>query len=229
MAKYYNNKVKTGRLAGSVFAVRYGEVIERAYQPIVANPKSEKQIQARAKLKLLSQFAAVLGSSLPMRRTGAVSSRNKFVAINYDSVVYNNSQAELPIDKLNITNGVLGLNNVVVSRDANTNTVTAQISGSPDLSRVVYICLAKQQDGTLRYIGSEVVTVHVQGVWGPVNFTSTNPSIVVAYGVRDNTENARIVFSNLTVLSAESVAKVIVTRSLLETDVTLTETKVGEV
>lgn len=57
MAKYYNNKIKTGRVAGSVFAVRNGEVIERAYNPIVANPRTDAQLMQRAKMNLAGQIS----------------------------------------------------------------------------------------------------------------------------------------------------------------------------
>ena len=87
MAKYINNKIKSGRVAGSVFAVRYGEVIERAYNPYVSNPKSEAQVEARAKLKLLSQLAAVVAPVLAMPREGAKTSRNKFVATLNDKAL----------------------------------------------------------------------------------------------------------------------------------------------
>lgn len=61
MAKYYNNKIKTGRVAGSVFAVRNGEVIERAYNPIVANPRTDAQLLQRAKMNLAGQISKLVG------------------------------------------------------------------------------------------------------------------------------------------------------------------------
>ena len=61
MAKYYNNKIKTGRVAGSVFAVRNGEVIERAYNPIVANPRTDAQLMQRAKMNLAGQISKLVG------------------------------------------------------------------------------------------------------------------------------------------------------------------------
>lgn len=64
MAKYYNNKIKTGRVAGSVFAVRNGEVIERAYNPIVANPRTDAQLMQRAKMNLAGQISKLVGYEL---------------------------------------------------------------------------------------------------------------------------------------------------------------------
>lgn len=64
MAKYYNNKIKTGRVAGSIFAVRNGEVIERAYNPIVANPRTDAQLIQRAKMNLAGQISKLVGFEL---------------------------------------------------------------------------------------------------------------------------------------------------------------------
>lgn len=64
MAKYYNNKIKTGRVGGSVFAVRNGEVIERAYNPIVANPRTDAQLIQRAKMNLAGQISKLVGFEL---------------------------------------------------------------------------------------------------------------------------------------------------------------------
>lgn len=64
MAKYYNSKIKTGRVAGSVFAVRNGEVIERAYNPVVANPRTDAQLVQRAKMNLAGQISKLVGFEL---------------------------------------------------------------------------------------------------------------------------------------------------------------------
>ncbi len=228
MAKFFNNRVKSGKLAGSVFSVRYGDVIERAYNPYVYNPNTNAQIASRAKMKLMSQLAAVIGSYLPIMRQGAVSARNQFIKMNYQAATYVNEVADIELSRLNVTGGVLGLNTITLTRGENFN-VTAQVNGNDDLSRVVFIGLAKQTDGTLRNVGSRVVSEQTSGSWGPVTFTSSLPLVVIAYGVRDNTNNARIIFGELQALSAETVAKVIVTRSLLYSDVTLTETQVATV
>ena len=53
MAKMYGFSGKvTGKKGDAVFAVRNGEQIIRQYNPIVANPSTQKQVDARAALKL---------------------------------------------------------------------------------------------------------------------------------------------------------------------------------
>lgn len=229
MAKFYNNRVKTGKLAGSVFAIRNGETIERAYQPIVANPSTPSQVANRAKLKLMSQLSAVLASAIAIRRVGNVSSRNLFVKKNYRLTSYNNNEAEIELNAVQLTNSAVGLPNLYASRE--TNGIKAYLAvpqGSvADFDRVVYIMLDKRGDNTLSLVASRVATEAGDGNnWEVNDFPLFNDSVVVyAYAIRDNTEAARTVFGDLTALSAESVAKVLTTSVLLQSDVTLTETR----
>lgn len=229
MAKYFNSRVKTGRLAGSVFAVRYGETIERAYQPIVANPKTPKQIEARAKLKLLSQMAEVMASVIPLPRLGAVSTRNRFISANYPAVTYENLQANVDMSAIDITQSTVAMPAVSGARETNSiNMYILQtgVAGGVDFDRVVYVMFTRQQDGKLRLVTSRVVTEP-----GPDSQFSTSlplvstPVYIYVYGIRDNNEAARVKFGDMQVQTAESIATLLAQRTLLETDVTLTETR----
>lgn len=229
MAKYYNNKIKTGRLAGSVFAVRYGEVIERAYNPIVANPQTEGQVAARAKLKLLSQLGAVLGETIAMPRVGAVSTRNLFVKANYPTVTYTDDTADIDIPSIKVTNSAVGLAPLRAVRSTGNIITASLIGGDTNVDRVVYIQVQKDADGDLRVVGTFVKTKD-----GDANFTQElNPAdldtYVLAYGIRDNSDRARTTFGNMFSPTAEDVARIIVTRVLTNADVTLTETRGIEV
>ena len=73
----------SGRMGGSVFVVRHGEQIVRAYQPVVDNPKSAAQSEQRAKMKIAVQMSAVLSRALAaFKGFGGpnVSARNAFVS-----------------------------------------------------------------------------------------------------------------------------------------------------
>lgn len=224
MAKYYNNQKKTGKVAGSVFAIRFGETIERAYNPVVANPKSAKQVEARAKLKLASQLATVVAPAIAIRRVGAQSPRNLFVKGIYPSIVYNDGVADIPLLEIQLTKSVVALPSLIISRDG--DTVTARLSRVDyDVDRIVYVMLGKDADEKLRLLGSVV-----QSEPGAASDFTTSlpltslPAVVLAYGVRFNTEAARVEFGNLIAPTAEDVAKIITMSVLLESDVTLTET-----
>ena len=218
----------TGKVADAVMVIRNGEQIVRKYQPKVSNPCTPGQIASRAKMKLMSQLSAVMAPVIAMPRAGAVSTRNQFVKENYKASTYNENKADIQLTDIKLTKSVVSLPSVVASLSG--NDVTARLSGSTDLdvSRVVYTLFLKQPDNTLRYAGSKVVTDAGDNNSYPATFTGlfTNSNgVVYAYGVRDNTESARVAFGNMQANSAETVAKLIVSRSVTETDVTLTETQ----
>lgn len=229
MAKYYNNQKKTGKVAGSVFSIRYGETIERAYNPVVANPNTPGQVSARARLKLLSQLSAVLGPYIAIPREGAVSARNLFTRKNYRLTSYNNDEAEITLTDIQLTKSVVALPSIVANRsEGGINVLVSggQYLGDLDVDRVVYVMLAKGADNRLRAVTSLVVNeAGVNNTYSGVLPATTSEVLVLAYGVRDNTEAARVVFGDMLVMSAEDIAKIIVTRQLLDIDVTLTETK----
>lgn len=227
MAKYYNNKVKTGKLAGSVFAVRFGEVIERAYNPIVANPKSANQVAVRARLKLMSQMSAIMARVIAIPREGAVSARNLFVKLNYALTSFSEGAASIQLANVKLTRSVLSLPTVIVDRSGDQTLVSIGRTAQTELNRVVYAVFQKTADNELRYVDSQVISVPGENN----NFTASFAGlsglnlVVYAYGVRDNNERARAMFGNITVPSAEVVAQLIVTRELTMDDVTLTETR----
>lgn len=216
----------TGKLANTVFAIRYGEQLARAYQPVVHNPKSEAQAINRAKLKLISQLSAVLAPVIAIRRIGSKSPRNLFTKENFPLVGYTDSVASINLNRVQLTQSVVGLPAFSADRTSGTGIAVA-LSGdaSNDFDRVVYVVIAKQGDEKLRLIGSTMATeAGTNGTFPAVLPYSDNAVVVYAYGIRANSDYARTVFGNLTAAAAEEVAKLIVTRALTENDVTLSET-----
>lgn len=230
MARIYGiNGVGTGKIGNTILSVRYGEQIARQYQPIVSNPSTAAQVSARARLKLLSQLAAVMAPVIAMRRLGPVSSRNRFVSVNYHASSYTGNQAEITLTDVKLTKSVVSLPAISASRDG--NSLTVQLTqGVLDLDRVVYVAFFKQADGTLRYADSVVVNAPgTIGHWeGTISVLNVN-TVVYAYGVRENSDTARATFGDMQVLSAETIAKLLVNSTLTDVDVTLTETQAIEV
>lgn len=227
MAKFYNNQKKSGRVAGSVFAIRFGETIERAYNPVVSNPSTPSQVASRAKLKLLSQLGAVMASVIAIRREGAVSTRNLFTKINYPAATYSENQADITLTSIKLTRSVVGLPAIVSGRsEQNQLQLAITASDTTELNRVVYAIFEKQTDKTLRLFASRVVTAPGENNQFATQVeANANAFVVYAYGVRDNTEAASAAFGELTIETAETVAKILVTRNLTDSDVTLTETR----
>lgn len=208
-----------------MFSIRFGETIERAWNPIVANPSTDAQVEARAKLKLISQLAAVLGADIAIPRQGAQSSRNLFVRKNYPLLSFSNLQAEIDLNRVQLTSSTIGLPSVVATRTE--GEIRVEMGAIPsEISRVVYVGLVKRNDGTLAVLGTTVVSnpgTPAAAFLGTLPY-SAGEVVVLAYGVRDNTEYARATFGNIQAVTAEAIAKLIVSRTLLENDVTLTET-----
>lgn len=233
MAKVYNNMTKTGKVAGSVFSVRNGVVIERAYNPIVANPSTTKQVEARAKLKLISQLAAVMAPVVAFAREGLVSPRNQFVKRNYSAMTYSNLQAQINFSAVQITKSVIGLPGIAATR-GDSNIELSLGVGTTALSRMVYAVFAKNPDNTVRYVGSAVATLPGEGNRWPAQVSTSGAGntvafIIYGYGVRDLTEAAKAIYGDMQAVTAEAFAKLIVERTLTEADVQLTESRYAEV
>lgn len=229
MAKIYGLfGAMTGKVADAVMCVRNGEQIVRKYQPIVTNPNTAGQIEARAKLKLMSQLSAVMAPYIAIRKEGAVSTRNLFVKANYPLATYSSNEAEIPLRSVTLTRGILSMPVPTVSRtETNISVYLSGVYEGRDLgyNRVVYVAFERIEGNKLRYLDSKVVsTPGTQGGYNAVLAPSNNNVVVYVYGVRDNTEAARVVFGNISVPSASMVADLIVSRTLRESDVTLSET-----
>ena len=216
----------TGKLANTVMVVRNGVQIARAYQPVVSNPRTPAQVASRARLKMLSQLAAVLAPAIAIPRSGNVSSRNFFTKINYPFSEFTNNQASITLSSVQLTKSVVGLPQVNATRGVEKiNVYISSLQGYQALSRVVYVMLAKQTDGNLRYAGSIVANQSGSGNFEAELPLTPEECVIYAYGVRDNTESASIRFGNLEAETAETIAKLIVTSALSESDITVTETR----
>lgn len=218
----------TGKLADTVLSVRNGVQIARKYQPVVYNPSTAAQVAQRAKLKALSQLSAVMAPVIAMPKQGSVSGRNLFTKVNFPAVSFSDNTASINLTGIKLTRGVVSLPSPVASFSPRMINVSLEDSPALDVNRVVYVAFMKGDDNSLRLAGSTVVNVAgadntYEGVI-PVRYTTSN-YVIYAYGIRDNNENARTTFGNLTVADAALIATLIVTRTLTETDVTLSETR----
>lgn len=229
MAKYINNKVKSGRVAGSVFAVHNGVTIERAYQPFVSNPKSMAQAEVRAKFKLIQQLATVLGPYIALRREGLVSPRNQFVSVNFTKATFADHEANVNMVSLDLTNSTVALPAISAIRNDGVVNV-ALLAADSQLDRVVYVAVVRQTvDNKVRVAGTAVATVAgVDQTFAAAvqtgNIGPTSSIYVYAYGMRDNNRATSEIFSNMEV-TAENIAKVVVTRNSTDFDLTITETQ----
>lgn len=217
----------TGKVADAVMVVRNGEQIVRKYQPVVSNPNTPAQVENRAKMKLMSQLSAVMSPVIAIPRSGSVSSRNLFVKENYSLASFATDTATITLENVQLTKSVVALPTISATMGADSLSVGLGVA-DPELSRVIYSVFVKENDDKLRY-----VTSAVQSIAGVDNLFSTaipvsqgnRPLVVYAYGVRDNTDAARVIFENMTTPTASAVAQIVVSRVLTDADITLTETR----
>ena len=224
MAKIYGLfGAMTGKLADTVMAVRSGEQFARKYQPMVHNPNTSAQVAQRAKMKAMSQLSSVMGPVIAIPKRGTVSARNMFTKVNFKNVTYTSNSASVDLTKVTLTNSIVALPDIQVPE----SNIPQLSVPAPDLSRVVYIIMGRNSDGTMRIIANEVVSTPGTTYQFPMsNAVSPNADrVLYAYGVRDNTDEARVKFGDLSVLSAQYIATLVASRQLTENDVTLTETK----
>ena len=227
MAKIYGLfGAMTGKVADAVMSVRNGEQIVRKYQPVVSNPSTPNQVAARAKLKLMSQLSAVMAPVIAIPRVGAVSSRNLFTKKNFLLTTYANSEADINLAEVQLTDSVVGLPGVSVSR-----TETALVVGLNDivpagsLDEVVYCVFTIGDDGKMRLSESKIEDEAGAGAWSTEMTLNNSRLAVYAYGIRFNTEAAKARYSNMDVKSAADIANLIVSRTVTGADITVTETR----
>ena len=232
MAKIYGLfGAMTGKLADTVMSVRNGEQIARKYQPVVFNPSTPAQVAVRARMKLMSQLSAVFGNVIAMPRVGSVSSRNLFTKVNYPLTSYADNEANVNLLGIQVTQSSVGLPPLTVQRTSSGITM-ALSTADRSIDRVVYLILVRGVDEKLRMGSTVVVSDTETGLFetsvGTLAPTASEGVFVYAYGVRDNTDAARAIFGNLNAPTGQQIAQLIVTRNLLATDVTVTETRSAE-
>lgn len=216
----------TGKKGDAVFRVRNGEQIVSQYNPLVNNPQTRKQVEARAALKLMSQLSAIIAPVVAMRKQGAVTSRNLFVKANYPNVVVSGEKAEFPMYAMQLTSSHVGLVPFNASRaDGLHLNVQLDEDATNNVDRVVYVAVVKMPDTSLRLIDSIVVDEPGQnGTYPGVLAYTANEVTVLAYGMRDNNDRVKAALGNIHGADAEGIAELITSRQILEGDITLTET-----
>ncbi len=219
----------TGKLGGRVYAVRGGVQVIRERPLTIYNPKSEAQNQARAKLKLLSQLSELMAPYIAIPRKGNVSPRNQFVKKNYSAVTWDDTlnQAAIVETGIQLTDSAFVLPALSVVRSAE-NLVSVQLSGvnaGSQLDSMVYIAFSRVYD-TFKLVESKVVTDGGTNMQFPTQIGPVGSSqlVILAYGIRTMSERVRVYFGNMQTLSAEAIAKVVVTKAVSPSDILMTTT-----
>lgn len=228
MAKLFGISGKaTGRKGDTVFAVRNGQQLIRQYNPMVANPSTSAQVDARAKLKLISQLSAILGKVIAIPREGAVSPRNLFTKVNYPILDINTNLASVDLVKVQLTKSAVGMEAISISRNG-TSSINAACDNSVEgtFDHVVYVAVITDAGSRIRVIGSAMAEVNAGNPTAAATLPySADAVVVLAYGIKDNDGKARAAFNNIAGDAAEHAANLLASRTLSAADATYSETK----
>ncbi len=227
MAKMYGFSGKvTGKKGDAVFAVRNGEQIIRQYNPIVANPSTQKQVDARAALKLSSQLSAAFATVIAIPREGAKTRRNRFQQVNYSRITANNGVAMIDLNTVQLTKSNQPMLGITANRANGTQIICSLAESGADMyDAVVYVVMTKNDDGSLRVHTTGVATKALQGDNFQMALKYTSKSIVVyGYGVSYLNSRAAGIFENMQAPTAEQIAQLFYNRTVSMNDARLSET-----
>lgn len=205
----------TGKKGDNVFSVVKGQQIFRQWNPVVANPNTEKQVQVRARMKLMSQLGAVFAPIIAMRRTKGVSPRNKFMSINYPLTNFESDKADIFLKGIQLTQSPKAFP-VFQSDRSEPEAILCSIAeaNTNDYDAVVYAAVIIGQDGKLRYWDSVMVTEAGANRIFQGKLAYTLESIVIyAYGINYGSAAAAATFSNIEGDAAQHIAELFASRN----------------
>lgn len=221
-----NGKV-VGKIGAVVYSTNAGQIIAREYNPNVANPSTEKQVNQRAKLKLMSQLAATLAPVIVIPKEGLKSSRNLFIKKNMGSAYAENGVAQITYENVQLTNGRAGIPGIVATRSQQSGiSISLEERADAAISRVVYIMYRKTSENTLQYVQS--IIVESAGSLGtfPGTLVYTEGDIALfAYGMKDLNSKATAKYEDYSVQNAEDIASLAMERKIAYGDYQFTQTR----
>lgn len=217
----------SGKIGALVYATQNGENIVREKAATVFNPNTTAQVESRAKLKLMSQLTAVVAPVIAIKKEGNKNGRNLFISLNYAKCGYSGDAATVNLNQIQLTKGVASIAEFTADRASGTKiAVSLNEDMSERLDKVIYVCMEKQVDGSLNIRDSKVIATAGQNGDFAGELAFTDKAVVVyAYGMKENTDKAKASFGSMSAPTAEQVAKLLASRTISTSDVTLTSTK----
>lgn len=231
----------TGKIGSIVFSTSGGETIAREYNPHVANPNTQAQVDQRARMKLMSQLSASLAPVIAMTKEGLVSKRNKFVKRNFANSYASGGVAQISYENVQLTEGNAALPTIageVVTKDGvKTGVVYLYNTPTSSISRVVWCIFQKTDEGKLTLLESKIVSQRydedVDGYFAcyseEMAFDNEDKAaenyVIYAYAMSDTSERATAQYGNLNVSSANDLARLVASRTINFTDYLFSQTR----
>lgn len=235
-----NESIKAGKKAGIV-TYRVGEtMLAREYNPHPANPKTERQVQQRAKIKLLSQIAAVFRPIIAIFPSSGKSSRAIFARLNYPKITASSTTADIDFTSVSLTDSSRPITQV--AKDiAFLPSGVRMLIGLPeepteDIKRVFYYLFGKQDNGKLVFLDYYLSEIRWSSrnplffCWANAPFEidekgkATRDYVIYAIGMGDNSEEATEYWSQLDVPNLEFLGQIIAEELITHSDFFFTET-----
>lgn len=219
--------VGTGKLGSMVYSVRNGQQIVRQYNPIVANPSTAAQVEARSKMKLMSQLAAIVAPVIAINAEGLKSKRNLFISRNYPLAGYVDDAAQIDMAGVQLTKSNTAFPDFEVDRSGGASIAVHLSENAANLfDRVIYCAVISQSDGSLRLWDDVLVTEAGAGGLFPATLPYTPNAIAVyGYGIRANNDDAKAAYANLKSGDAGKLAEILTSRNATLAAITISETK----
>lgn len=219
--------VGTGKLGSMVYSVRAGQQIVRQYNPIVANPSTAAQVEARSKMKLMSQLAAIVAPVIAISADGLKTKRNLFISRNYPLASYAEQAAQIDMAGVQLTKSNTAFPDFEVDR-SNGQSIAVHLSENASnlFDRVIYCAVISQSDGSLRLWDDVLVTEAGAGGLFPATLPYTPNAIAIyGYGIRANSDDAKAAYANLKSGDAGKLAEILTSRLATLEAITISETK----
>lgn len=219
--------VGTGKLGSMVYSVRNGQQIVRQYNPIVANPSTAAQVEARSKMKLMSQLAAIVAPVIAINADGLKSKRNLFISRNYPLASYAENTAQIDMAGVQLTKSNTAFPDFEVDRSNGQSIAVHMSEDAKNLfDRVIYCAVISQSDGSLRLWDDVLVTEAGAGGLFPATLPYTPNAIAIyGYGIRANNDDAKAAYANLKSGDAGKLAEILTSRNATLAAITISETK----
>lgn len=232
--------IKAGKKAGLVTYYVGDTMLAREYNPHPANPRTEKQVAHRAKIKLLSQIAALFRSIIAIFPSSGRSSRSIFSKINYPKIVATSTTAEIDFTSVSLTDSSRPITQVAKDIAFLSSGVRKLIGlhdePSQDIKRVFYYIYTKTDNGKLQLIDYYLSEIRwtsrnpLYFCWANAPFEideegrASRDYLIFAIGMGDNSEEATEYWKNLDVHNLEFLGQIIAEGIITPSDFYFTET-----
>lgn len=234
------DNIKMGKRGGIIYYKVGDTILSREYTPHVANPNTLKQVQQRAKIKLLSQIGALLRPFIAIFPSSGKSSRSIFAQLNYPKITAPSTTAEIDYSSVSLTDSNRPITQVAKNVDFVPSGVRKLIGlpdePSQDIQRVFYYLFTKTDNGKLVFVDYYLSETRKSArlpyyfCWAVAQFDideqgkSTKDYVVFAVGMGDYSELATEYWESLGVPEIGYLGQLIAEGLITSEDFYFTET-----